>query len=148
MARDEVHNGSPPKPGLWQSLTGFLTLNEWTLLASLPLVTWLIWLTAINLKPAWKKRGAIIRPLLGAIAIILSLITTFTWYQRSTHNWAVINGETVARFGPVKASPDQFKWFDGTEVEIDRVRGNWLLARDITGRQGWVHSGAVFRPGS
>ena len=148
LARDEVHNGSPPKPGLWQSLTGFLTLNEWTLLASLPLVTWLIWLTAINLKPAWKKRGAIIRPLLGAIAIILSLITTFTWYQRSTHNWAVINGETVARFGPVKASPDQFKWFDGTEVEIDRIRGNWLLARDITGRQGWVHSESVFRPGS
>ena len=148
LARDEVHNGSPPKPGVWQRLTGFFTLNEWTLIATIPLTSWLIWLTAINILPDWQKRGAIIRPLLGGIAIILALIAIFTWRNQTSYKWAVINGETVARFGPVKASPDQFKWFDGAEVEIDRVHGDWFLARDITGRQGWVHSDSILRPSS
>ena len=148
LARDEVHNGSPPKPGVWQRLTGFFTLNEWTLIATIPLTSWLIWLTAINILPDWQKRGAIIRPLLGGIAIILALIAIFTWRNQTSYKWAVINGETVARFGPVKASPDQFKWFDGAEVEIDRVHGDWFLARDIDGRQGWVDSVSILRPDS
>jgi len=148
LARDEVHNGSPPKPDIWQRLTGFFTLNEWTLIATIPLTVWLIWLTAINILPDWQKRGAIIRPLLGGIAIILALIAIFTLRNQTSYKWAVINGETVARFGPVKASPDQFKWFDGAEVEIDRVHGDWFLARDITGRQGWVHSDSILRPSS
>ncbi|MDG2213097.1 MAG: tetratricopeptide repeat protein, partial [Verrucomicrobiota bacterium] len=51
IARDEVHNGSPPKPGLWQRLTGFSTLNEWTLVATTPLTAWFIWLATINIRP-------------------------------------------------------------------------------------------------
>jgi len=148
LARDEVHNGSPPKPGVWQRLTGFFTLNEWTIIATIPLTVWLIWLVAINTLPDWQKRCAIIRSLLGGIAVILTLIAIFTWRNQTSYRWAVIKGETVARFGPVKASPDQFKWFDGAEVEIDRVHGDWFLARDITGRQGWVHSDSILRPGS
>ena len=148
LARDEVHNGSPPKPGLWERLTGFFTLNEWTLFATTPLTIWLIWLTAINLLPQWQKRGAIMRPLLGGTAIILTLIAFFTWHNQTSHKWGVINGETVARFGPVKASPDQFKWFDGAEVKINRIHGEWLLVQDITDRQGWVHSASVLRPDS
>ena len=148
LARDEVHNGSPPKLGIWQSLTGFFTLNEWTLIAAVPLTIWSIWLAAINIRPNWRKRGAIIRPLFGATAITLTLIAILTWHDQTSYKWAVINGETVARFGPVKASPDQFKWFDGAEVEIDRIHGDWFLARDITDRQGWVHSGSVLRPDS
>ena len=26
--------------------------------------------------------------------------------------------------------------------------GDWFLARDITGRQGWVHSDSILKPGS
>ena len=148
IARDEVHNGSPPKPGLWQRLTGFSTLNEWTLIATTPLTAWFIWLATINIRPQWKRHGAIIRPLLGGAAIILTLVAIFTWHSQTSHKWGVIHGETVARFGPVKASPDRFKWFDGAEVEINRVHGEWLLVQDITDRQGWVHSESVLRPDS
>ena len=92
IAREEVHNGSPPKPGLWQRLTGFSTLNEWTLVAAAPLTTWFIWLAAINIMPQWKRHGAIIRPLWGGAAIILTLIAIFTWHSKTSHKFGVING--------------------------------------------------------
>ena len=58
--------------------------------------------------------------------------------MQTDHLWAVVIQETSARFGPVTASPDQFKWFDGAELEIERTHGNWVLGKDATGRQGWV----------
>ena len=148
LARDEVHNGTPPKAGTFNRLTGFLTLNEWTLLGLLPLSLWLGWLAAINLKPVWTERAAVYRPVLGFLALALTAIALLTWNDRSQNDWAVIHGEATARFGPVQASPDQFKWFDGAEVAIERTHGDWVLAHDATGRQGWVHTDAVLKPGS
>ena len=54
--------------------------------------------------------------------------------------------QTQVRFGPVEQSPDQFKWFDGTEVQISRRHQDWFLARDVTGRQGWVHTDVLLTP--
>ncbi len=147
IIRNEVHNGTPPKTGLWQRLTGFLTLNEWSLLAVIPLTAWLAWLAAININPAHRKNGAIMRPILGVAAIVLTLITLNVWRMQTGHHWAVVIQETTARFGPVNASPDQFKWFDGAELKIERVHGDWLLAKDATGRQGWVPTHDVLQRG-
>ena len=147
IARDAVHNGTPPKTGLWRRLTGFLTLNEWALLAVIPLTLWLAWLTAVNLRPAGRKRGAIWRPILGGVAIVLAVITLIAWRIQTGNTWVVTNKETTARFGPVAASPDQFKWFDGAELQIERTLGDWLLVQDATGRQGWVPAAVVLQPG-
>jgi tetratricopeptide (TPR) repeat protein len=138
IARNEVHNGTPPKTGLWQRLTGFLTLNEWSLLAVIPLTLWMAWLAAINIHPAHRKNGMVLRPILGVTAIMLALIALITWRVQTAHQWAVVKQETTARFGPVEASPSRFKWFDGSELNIERTHGDWLLVRDATGRQGWV----------
>ncbi|MCH2378925.1 MAG: hypothetical protein MK236_05840 [Pedosphaera sp.] len=149
IIRNEVHNGTPPKTGLWQRLTGFLTLNEWSLLAVIPLTVWLAWLAAINIHPAHRKIGAVLRPILGVAAIVLVLITLIAWRMQTGHQWAVVIQETTARFGPVAASPDQFKWFDGAELDIERAteKSDWLLVKDATGRQGWVPASAVLQHG-
>lgn len=140
LARDEVHNGSPPKAGLWQRLTGFMTMNEWALVAVIPLTAWLAWLAAINLQPTLRPAGAKFRPVLGAVALLLTLIALIAFDQQSNTHWVVVNGETTARYGPVDASPEQFKWFDGAELAVDGVHDNeqWVYARDATGRQGWI----------
>ena len=147
IIRNEVHNGTPPKTGVWQRLTGFLTLNEWSLLAVIPLTAWFAWLTAININPAYRKKGAVFRPILGVAAIVLVIITLIAWRMQTDHLWAVVIQETTARFGPVTASPDQFKWFDGAELEIERTHGDWLLVKDATGRQGWVPTHDVLQRG-
>lgn len=147
IIRNEVHNGTPPKTGLWQRLTGFLTLNEWSLLAVIPLTLWLAWLAAVNIHPAHRKNGAVLRPILGVVAIVLVLITLIAWRIQSGHQWAVVKQETTARFGPVAASPSQFKWFDGAELDIERVHRGWLLVKDATGRQGWVPTHDVLQRG-
>ena len=138
IARNEVHNGTPPKAGLWRRLTGFLTLNEWSLLAVIPLTVWVAWLTAINIRPAHRKSGLVLRPILGVTAILLALIALITWRVQTDHQWVVVKQETTARFGPVEASPSQFKWFDGAELNVERAYDDWLLVKDATGRQGWV----------
>ncbi len=47
--RDEVHNGTPPKASFWRRLTGYFTINEWTLTASTLLSIWWLWLAANQL---------------------------------------------------------------------------------------------------
>jgi SH3-like domain-containing protein len=81
------------------------------------------------------------------VAIVLAIITLIAWRIQTGNSWVVTNKETTARFGPVAASPDQFKWFDGAELQIERTHGDWLLVQDATGRQGWVPTADVLQPG-
>ena len=80
------------------------------------------------------------------LALALMTVALLAWKSEANHDWAVITEETQVRFGPVEQSPDQFKWFDGTEVQISRRHQDWFLARDVTGRQGWVHADVLLTP--
>lgn len=150
--RDAVHNGTPPKAGFWRRLTGWLTLNEWTLAASGLLSGWWLWLTLVNWKPEWRSRGAVVRPVLGTAALVMAALAIISWRLESQRPWAVVVTEEIpARYGPVEASPEQFKWFDGAELRVRESHNangaDWILAQDPTGRQGWVPAEAVLRPG-
>ena len=146
IARDEVHNGTPPKAGTWHRLTGFLNADEWALLAAPLLTGWLLWLALIYWQPEARPKAAVFRPILGVLALALMAVALLAWKSEANNDWGVISGETEVRFGPVEQSPDQFKWFDGTEVQISRRHQDWFLARDVTGRQGWVHADVLLTP--
>ena len=149
--RDEVHNGTPPKAGFWRRLTGYFTINEWTLAAAASLTIWWLWLAAINWRPQWRKRGAVVRPIIGTAAMILAALAILSLRLETDRPWAVVvENEVSVRYGPVEASPEQFKWFDGTELRVrDTHTANgaeWILAQDPTGRQGWLPASAVLQP--
>jgi tetratricopeptide (TPR) repeat protein len=150
--RDEVHNGTPPKAGFWRRLTGYFTINEWTVAAAALLTAWWLWLAAINWRPQWRKRGAVVRPIVGTVALVLAALAIVSWRLKTDRPWAVVvQKEVSVRYGPVAASPEHFKWFDGAELRVrDTHTANgaeWILARDPTGRQGWLPVSAVLRPG-
>jgi tetratricopeptide (TPR) repeat protein len=150
--RDEVHNGTPPKAGFWRRLTGYFTINEWTVAAAALLTAWWLWLAAINWRPQWRKRGAVVRPIVGTVALVLAALAIVSWRLETDRPWAVVvQKEVSVRYGPVAASPEHFKWFDGAELRVrDTHTANgaeWILARDPTGRQGWLPVSAVLRPG-
>ena len=149
--RDEVHNGTPPKAGFWRRLTGYFTINEWTLAAASLLTIWWFWLAAINWRPQWRKRGAVVRPIIGTAAVILAAVAILSLRLETNQPWAVVvEKEVSVRYGPVGASPEQFKWFDGAELRVrDTHTANgveWILAQDPPGRQGWLPAKAVLRP--
>ena len=133
IARDEVHNGTPPKAGTWQRLTGFLNADEWALLASPLLTVWLLWLALIYWRPETRSKAAVFQPILGVLALALMTVALLAWKNEANHDWGVITEETQVRFGPVEQSPDQFKWFDGTEVQISRRYEERFMAPDGTG---------------
>jgi tetratricopeptide (TPR) repeat protein len=150
--QDEDHNGTPPKAGFWRRLTGYFTLNEWTLASSALLTIWWLWLAAINWQPQWRKRGAVVRPVLGVAALVLAALAIVSWRIEADQPWAVVVQDQVSvRYGPVAASPEQFKWFDGAELRVrnthDANGATWILAQDPTGRQGWLPASAVLQPG-
>ncbi len=147
MARDAVHNGSPPKAGVVDRLTGFFTRNEWALLAGIPLTLWLVWLAVINFNPTCEPWLNLARPVLGAVALLLFCLAALAHDRQSDTEWVVVQEETAARFGPVAQSPDKFKWFDGAELRVNRVREGWVEATDATDRTGWVSTEAVLHAG-
>ena len=93
-----------------------------------------------------RTKAEVFRPILGVLALALMAIALLAWKSEANNDWGVISGETQVRFGPAEQSPDQFKWFDGTEVQISRRHQDWFLARDVTGRQGWVHADVLLTP--
>ena len=149
--RDEVHNGTPPKPDFWRRLTGYFTINEWTLAAAASLTIWWLWLAAINWRPQWRKRSAGVRPIIGTASVILAALAILSLRLETDRPWAVVvENEVSVRYGPVEASPEQFKWFDGAELRVRNTHtangAEWILAQDPTGRQGWLPASAVLQP--
>ena len=149
--RDEVHNGTPSKAGFWQRLTGYFTVNEWTLAAAILLTGWWAWLAAINWRPQWRARGTVVRPILGVAALLLAALAILSWRLETDRPWAVVvQKEVPVRYGPVMASPEHFRWLDGTELHVrgthTALGAEWILAQDPTGRQGWVPADAVLKP--
>ena len=147
MARDAVHNGSPPKAGVIDRLTGFFTRNEWALLAGVPLTLWLVWLAVIHISPSCEPWMGLARPVLGTLALLLLCLATLAHDRQSDTRWVVVQKETAARFGPVAQAPDKFKWFDGAELRVNQVRDGWVEATDATDRTGWVSTEAVLHAG-
>ena len=147
MAREAVHNGSPPKPGVVDRLTGFFTRNVWALLAGVPLTLWLIWLAVINFSPTCQPWLGLARPIMGAVALLLLCLAALAHDRQSDTRWVVVKAETAARYGPVAQSPDKFKWFDGAELRVHRVREGWVEATDATDRTGWVSTDDVLHAG-
>ena len=83
--------------------------------------------------------------------MILAALAILSLRLETDRPWAVVvENEVSVRYGPVEASPEQFKWFDGTELRVrDTHTANsaeWILAQDPTGRQGWLPTSAVLQP--
>ena len=83
--------------------------------------------------------------------MILAALAILSLRLETDRPWAVVvENEVSVRYGPVEASPEQFKWFDGAELRVrDTHTANgaeWILAQDPTGRQGWLPASAVLQP--
>ena len=85
------------------------------------------------------------------MVVILAAVAILSLRLETNQPWAVVvENEVSVRYGPVGASPEQFKWFDGAELRVrDTHTANgveWILAQDPPGRQGWLPAKAVLRP--
>jgi hypothetical protein len=143
FARNQIQ-GPTLTPERWQTWLSRLTLNEWTLLAAGSLWLWLLLLSALQLRPAWKPalRGYVLP--LGIVAAVLCLSLAAAFYQaRSARLAIMVAHDAVVHASPLEESQPAFTAHDGAEMRVLDQKDEWLQVTIDPRRLGWVHKDQV-----
>ena len=156
FARKRVLGSDTPADPLWQRFLRALTLNEWTLLATIMLWIWFLLLALRELKPDLRRvlRGY---TTVAGIDVLLvgGCLAAAAALQLGAHPAVVIVPSAIARTGPLdEARPvKELSLRDGAEVNVldqkevtaAEKTQTWLQVRDLAGRTGWVKSDQILR---
>jgi tetratricopeptide (TPR) repeat protein len=143
FARRQV-TGPTLKSGWIERNTGTLTVNEWTLLAVVPVWAWLLLLIAGQMKPAWKPSLRSTTTICAAVSLLACAALAWVLQHRMTdHTVVVVARNTVARFGPFEESPNAFVADDGAELALSDSKDGWFQVTDGGKSTGWVRTNAV-----
>jgi len=147
FARKRVTGSDAPAGVLWQRALRSLTLNEWTVLASVLLWVWFLLLALREFKPMLRKvlSGYTSTAGLGALLLAVCLAGAAA-LQFNTRPAVVIVPEAIARTGPLDEAKVLHQLRDGTEVvvldekevTVGESKQTWLQVRDNARRIGWV----------
>jgi tetratricopeptide (TPR) repeat protein len=152
FARKKVSGSDSPAGPAWRRALGALTLNEWTVLASVALWLWFVLLALREWRPALRQplsgytatTGASVLLLIGCVAAAAEL-------RFNTISAVVISHEAIVRSGPLEEAKVLHQFRDGTEVTVldqkDLGAGDqkqaWLQVSDGANRSGWLKGDQV-----
>jgi len=143
FARRQVA-GPTHQPGWWQRQLGWLTLNEWTLLATVPVWVWfglMIVGQVSSLRLTSLRRGLWFS---GAVSLLTLAILTYVASQRLSERGLVVTSrDTVVRAGPFDESPSAFSAADGAEFVLQDAKNDWYQVADGAKSLGWLKTNAV-----
>jgi tetratricopeptide (TPR) repeat protein len=137
FVRSQVQ-GPTLTPNRWERWLQRLTVNEWTVLASIAVWIWLTLLTVVQFRPAWKPA---LRSLVWSSAFAALALGTLLWSSASATlaGTAVVTAnEAVVRNGPFDESPSAFTVHDGGELSVSDKKDGWLQVSIGERRIGWV----------
>ena len=154
FARKRVLGNDAPADPLWPRFLRALTLNEWTILATIMLWIWFLLLALRELKPDLRR---VLRGYTAVAGIDVLLVggclAAAAALQHRAHPAVVIVPSAIARTGPLdEAKPvKDLSLRDGAEVSVlDQKEVTaadkkqlWFQVRDLAGRSGWVKSDQV-----
>jgi len=134
-----------PAPGTWRRVVGLLTVDGWTLLASLSL--WLACglLAARRLTGAWLGGRAPTSLALGVLGLGCVLGLAGTASRLGERDRAVVVGaEPALRTAPYPSAAST-AIAPGEIVSIEREHGGFALVRTAAGKTGWMPDAEVGR---
>ncbi|MSR66938.1 MAG: tetratricopeptide repeat protein [Pedosphaera sp.] len=142
--RSVIQQGTPRRPPLLSQWSAAFSLDVWTMSAAAAATLWLLLTLGCQIYTGWKESLSAIRPILGFLAILLSVATVGVHHQQSSDTSAVITAKSVeARFGPIEESAAAFTLRDGTEIEVLGMFNGWCLVRESGQREGWMPADAL-----
>ncbi len=138
FAREQAGGGKQSTP-VWQKWIKRLTLNEWTIAASIAVSLWFLVLTVRVLRGGSRKsfcsRQFLTGLIAGGLLILLIVAVRLQLFQKSS---VVVVPEAVIRRGPLPESQSAFTLRDGAEVTVIGKKGEWLQVLDASERTGWL----------
>lgn len=143
FARNQVQ-GPTLLPNRISRGLGKLSLNEWTCLAAASGWMWLLILTLVQWRPAFRTT-------LGSYAIWLGILTAALcvcfgaafYFDCLEPRAIVVAQEVVAHQAPLDESPNAFNLHDGAELEVLDEKDQWLQVRADVRRTGWVRRDSI-----
>jgi tetratricopeptide (TPR) repeat protein len=141
FVRDQVQGPTRP-PGRWERALARLTLDEWTLLASIALWIWLLSLAGVQLRPAWKSSLRFLVWSSSVATIILASVVGARLSLDASPTAIVTVHQASIRNGPLDESPATLTVHDGAELKVTDRKDDWLQVV-IANRTGWLRRDQV-----
>jgi tetratricopeptide (TPR) repeat protein len=133
-------NGNDNVPGQWwQHWLARLSLNEWTLLTTIAVWTWLLFLALTQWRQELKRTLRSCINIFGTASGFLAVCLAAMLYNYYTNQPAiVIAREAVVRNGPLDESQSAYSVQDGMELTVLDQKDDWLQVSDARQRIGWL----------
>ena len=137
--------GSELAPGpAWQQWLMNLTLDEWTIAATVAL--WLLFiLLALGEVRASLRATLRVWTVTAGVAFVTfaSLLGAAVYYQQKMDAAVVVVPNTVVRYGPLEESQVFYQLRDGSELHVldekkTAENQSWLMVQDAARRTGWL----------
>jgi tetratricopeptide (TPR) repeat protein len=149
FARKQVTGRETPAGPAWQRALQVLTLNEWTVLATIALWLWFGLLALREWRPALRRTLSGYTATVGTVFLLVGVgLGAAANLQFGTHPAVVITADALVRQSPLEDSKVMHQFRDGTELTVlDRkdfadgaAKQVWLQVREAAGRSGWMRS--------
>ncbi len=146
FARKKATGQETPPGTLGRRTLASLTVNEWTVLASVAFSTWCLLLALREARPALRPGLSGYTATAGTLCLALAACVATAASQREQSEAVVIVPDAIIRSGPLEEAKVLHQLRDGTELVIlDRKTINlgtnpqtWLQVRDPNNRTGWL----------
>ena len=141
FARNHVANYIPALPGnRWTRWMNHISVDEWTVAASVSLGVFFIVMAAQQLWPATRKVLKAPTIALGLVTACLALCLYFDYTNTQSKSGVVTTSEAVVRRGPFDESQSAFTVRDGAELLVVDSKDNWLQVADAAHHTGWIRT--------
>jgi tetratricopeptide (TPR) repeat protein len=138
FVRNQVQ-GATIRESFWQSWLGNLSLNEWTVFATIAFWLTFLLLAAKQLRPALATKLKSATWIFAALTIFSG---TILGVQAANHfskqTAVVISVQAIARSGPFDDAQSAFTARDGAELSVLDRRDDWVQVTDGSGKIGWL----------
>ncbi len=140
IARTQAGTNVASLPGnRWTRWVGRLTLNEWTVAASVSVAFFFFVLMARQTSPRFNRPAGGLTVGLAVLSLWLLACLGMSIDQRLGEETSiVIVPEAVARRGPMDESQSAFTVHDGAELTVLSRDGDWLQVSGATRQTGWL----------
>ena len=148
FARNQVQGPSWRIPA-WQHWFTRLTLNEWTVMATVPFWLWFLGLAAGHARPGWRPALRTPLAVAGTLAGLMWIAVAGANYSRKAAPSAIIvRAAVVVHNGPLNESPTVFTAHDGAELRVLDRKDDWLEVSAGDRNIGWVKEAQVLIAGA
>jgi tetratricopeptide (TPR) repeat protein len=143
FARNHVEGTASVQAPIWERAVTYFTLNEVTAAAALFFWIWLILLSLERWRPVLKSSLRMYVSISGTVFICLLILLGAGCASAREETAIVTVNQALVHLGPLQESQAAFNVSDGTELQVEARRGEFLQVLDRSSRTGWISTNDV-----